>query len=56
MNENPMKHGLYFWADPGLPFMPSNGTEGSSFEACVLDAWEKSKMGEEEKDDYSVLP
>ena len=33
-----------------------DGGTFESFEACVLDAWEKSKMGEEEKDDYSVLP
>ena len=37
MTENPLKHGLYFWADPGLPFMPSNGTEGSSFEEAFCE-------------------
>ena len=29
MSENPMKHGLFFRRAPGLPFMPSNGEEGS---------------------------
>ena len=40
MTENPLKHGLFFRCDPGIPFMPSNGTEGSAFgeafcETCV---------------------
>ena len=43
MNENPLKHGLFFRCDPGLPFMPSNCEEGSSFEeafceTCIYEA------------------
>ena len=37
MSENPLKHGLFFRRAPGLPFMPSNGEEGSFFEEAFCE-------------------
>lgn len=37
MNENPLKHGLLFRCEPGLPFLPSNGEEGSAFEEAFCE-------------------
>ena len=48
MTENPLQHGLFFRGDPGLPFVPSNGTEGSSFEEAFCETCVHEKMTDEE--------